>query len=284
MIGRMRGLVLTIALIPVALWLAAACSDDRQRPGGVDPCAGDSGDCFTVGQTGEGSGDGSSSGDDGGTVAVEAGAETTINGIVLEYTDDRFLDAVSYAGEAEVFADAPDGDTVSAVYDGINDFALEGVLATERGWIGVRPSDPASDLLPTLHPLDATAGAAVQLPMARASDIDLVLQVGTSPLQRDENTAQLVLRFVDETGLGLPGIALETSDPSQPILFLDGGSWSDTEIETLPDGLALIPNLPAFEMPGGTVPVTFSDGVDSFVLQPRLAQGAVTVMTVLVAP
>ncbi len=282
MIQRMRGLVGMVVATMLGWGLTVGCSDDRQRPGGVDPCAGDTDSCVSP-QTGEGSGGGSTVDAGNPSVPAEAGAETALGGVVLEYTDDQFLFASQFAGEAEVFADGPDGETVFGAYDGVNAFTLEGVLATPLGWVGVQPTASASDLLPTLHPVDTTSGAAVELPLARASVIDLVLQVGTAPLERDASAAQLVLRFVDDGGVALPGITLETSDPAQVILYRDGSNWSDTDTETLADGLALLPNLPAFELPGGTIPVTFSDGVDVFVLQPRVARGAVTVMTVLVA-
>ena len=204
--------------------------------------------------------------------------------VVLQYADDQFLLASSFVDQAQVFSDGPRGETVTTDWDGLGPFVLEGVLATERGWVGVRPIDTASDLLPTLHPVDTTSGASLELPLVRASVLELVLQVGTAPLQRDANAAQLVLRFVDESGLALPGVSLTTSDPAQPILYRDGTNWSDTDTETLQDGLAVIANLPAFELPGGTIPVSCSDGVDDFVLQPRVARGVVTVMTVLLAP
>jgi len=283
MIRRMRGFLRALLVTAAGWGLSLGCSDDSERPEGLDPCAGDGEGCVTPGQTGEASGGGSAV--DAGTAdgSTEGGGETAISGVVLEYADDQFLLASQYAGEAEVFTDGPDGNTVTADYDGVNAFTLEGALATEWGWMGVQPWDSTSDWLPTLHPVDTTAGAAVELPLVRASVIELVLQVGTSPLAREAAAAQLVLRFVDETGLALPGISIETSDPTQPILFRDGSTWSDTDTVTLADGLVLVPNLPAFELPGGTIPVTFSDGVDSYVLQPRVAQGTVTVMTVLVA-
>ena len=283
MMHRMRGVSWTLLAVGIAWELVLGCSEDPERPAGIDPCAGDAEGCVDP-QTGENGAGGSAGSAGSSSVSAGAGGETVLRGVVMEFTDDQFLYVDQFPGEAEVFADGPDGETVVGTYDGVNAFTLEGVLATERGWVGAAPTDSASDLLPTLHPVDTTSGAAVQLPLARASDVDLILQLGTAPLQRDEGAAQLVLRFVDDAGVALSGITVETSDPTQPILFRDGSAWSDTDTETLADGLALLPNLPAFELPGGTIPVTFSDGVDAFVLQPRVAQGAVTVMTVLFAP
>jgi len=283
MMPGMRAVVWTLLATGIGWGLVLGCAEDPDRPGGVDPCAGDAEGCGNP-QTGENGAGGSAGSTSSPSLSAGAGGETALTGTVLEYTDDQFLYVTEFAGEAEVFADGPNGETVLAAYDGANAFLLEDVLATHWGWVGVQPVDSASDLLPTLHPVDTTSGGALELPMARASVVDLILRVGTSPLERDVGAAQLVLRFVDESGLALPGITVETSDPTQPILFRDGSNWSDTDTETLADGLALLPNLAAFELPGGTIPVTFSEGTESFVLQPRVAQGAVTVMTVLVAP
>jgi hypothetical protein len=282
-IRAVRAAVGLAAIGLAAVGPVAGCGSERDRPPPVSlACPKDDPSCSALAASGSGAPTQQPDVGLAGAAGAEAGAILT--GTVLELTRDDFAEPTALGEVVQVFAQGPGGVTVATEFDGEGDFRLEGIAPDSPVWVGVSPSSSSTDLLTTLQPVDVVSEAGAELVVAHVSTVELIFGLLTEPAARDPGQAQVLLRFVDAGHAGVAGVSVLTDPMAERVIYRAAGTWSEEVSVTDGEGLVMLANLVAYELPGGQVPVSVETVAGTSVIWPRVAQGALTLMTVLVAP
>lgn len=130
-------------------------------------------------------------------------------------------------------------------------FTLSGVLASRTVWILAAPVNQP-DLMPGLAQFDATTAgnAAVEIPLVRRSDLQLVANSLTSMTLLDDTKAQVVVGLVDAKGDPLAGITVQMTGAASALHAYDlGAGYTDDASATSRRGLAFLLNVDASSTP-----------------------------------
>ena len=270
-------------LIPsvlVAASLLVACQKADEHPPALDTtCPPENPNCHDLPPLGGGGtkdgGTGGGTSSDGGV----AGEGTTLTGNVAALTSEDFQSGVNYGDVATVSADAADGGTATATYQG-GSFTLTGVMPTPELWVTVTPA-VVGEYLPTLQPLSSEADADVTLYLIPASTIDLIYGLLSFPVAREVGRAHVVLRFVDAT-TGEPIEGVTVSHVGETVSYDTGGSWSDVQTGTGSLGYAVLVNAPA-QSNRTKQKVSFDTGTVSGSLDIAMQSDAITLADIAIA-
>lgn len=251
---------LGVALSAVFWPLACDGGEAPARPGGIDSGATPGPRAGTEGDGGEG---GAPSG------------EGTVEGVVVQYSDDSFLSTSPFRGAADItFLNSTGTSQVGVRYDG-NSFAGQGMILGQN-WIYVEPDDASG--YPTMTAQTVTEEGFEAPVISRALLDDIFLNL-TTAAELEPNRAQLMLLVVDESGNPVPGVEADPFAARPPfVAYKQNANWVSYLDETTSDGLVFVPNLEALAFPGQAVQVILSGAVDAE-LDVRLARGAITLMT-----
>lgn len=271
-------------------WLGAgvlvfACATNGERDDPVT-CLGES--CYMPGHVGSTPGDGNGDGNSGGGEGGESGA-VTLSGVVGLLSDDEFHDADLFVDAVDLRAESHDGSKASAVWTGSasDPFEIEGVKQSRATWVYGAPRGSGNDALPTLEPMrtDEPASNGVvkaedPFVLARASVLDQIFDVLSTPITRDSSKAQLVLKLVtdDDPPRGAEGVRV-TAPKAEVVIYAVNGSFSEIPEETDSTGLVLLANVDASSWPGAIVDVSL-EGDRSSAVDVRAITGAVTIVSV----
>jgi hypothetical protein len=284
MIGR-RALGLALA----ALAASSACAEQKERPTPyTSQCSGLG--CLPphVGTRPPppGSGGGDGGGNEGG--AAGAGEEVTLTGVVGLLADATFEGADTFPEFVDLRAESPRAASVVGLWTGnVSDpFVIEGVLRAPAVWVHGRPRAGGADALPTLQPMstDNPDDAGVvhsesPFVLVRASVIEEIFSLASTPVLPDENAAQVVLQLVTGSARdGLAGIEV-TAPQAEVVMYGVNGSFSDIPEETDGSGLVLLGNIPASPWPGRTLSVSFAGARASSIELPVMT-GSVTIVPI----
>jgi hypothetical protein len=193
-----------------------------------------------------------SGGAEGTDTSTTAGTGTTvtIQGKVVEVGETSFVISSGQvsSGTFKVSAPGGDGTAFDTSVDG-SSFSLDGVRWTSSAWLIATPST-SSDLLPGLVAFDSTqAGTTpVVIPVARKSSLESLGLALTTPTTIDTTKAQIVLRFVNASGVAVSGVAVTASGVGHMAYDLGGGYTDDTK-KTGNAGLAFLFNVDAIATP-----------------------------------
>lgn len=248
----MKGLVRLGILLGVCGVVGVACQKTEAVPPSITGCTGDA----TKGCGQLGPGTGGPEGGDAKADAPEASSDVavTLTGKVFGIESNDFRTTVPYTGTATITTEHASGVTDQVTYDGTS-YSFPDAPYTSVLWVLTEPQQggAGAPYLPTLVPVDTTAGGAVDLVIVAGSVIDQIYSSVTLPLTRQLGTAQLVLRFVDATGKPAPGRSITTA-AAATIIYSAQGSWDDTGTATDNAAVVLLPNVNP-----GLVPVSIDN-------------------------
>jgi hypothetical protein len=255
--------VLPSIILFVSVLLISGCgSEEPERPDSV-------GIGGPVGVIGSGSGDG---GEEGG------GTDGAATGQVVQFVDDSFSGVTAYVGLSVVSIASTDGrSAVDGEYDGA-EFVVEGNVVGRR-WVQASPIDDATRY-PTITQQDFGEDAS-SVPVVQRVVLDQVFQGLTSPAEMVATRAQLVVRIVDGSGVGIAAVKANIFASNPNIAYSDDGLWQSFGDATTSDGLILVSNLEASPFPGQAIQVLLTGAVEAE-REARIAGGAITVLTVVV--
>ncbi|HET7540597.1 MAG TPA: hypothetical protein VFK05_12020 [Polyangiaceae bacterium] len=233
-------------------------------------------------------GTGNAAGGGGGTPDSDAGTGS-LQGHVLLLTDDSFVRAMPYTGEATVTADGATGTPVSGTWNGSDPtalFSLEGIATLATSWVSIKPTLVGGDALPTYEAVQTNRVSNVDLKLVAASTLDGIFS-SVSTL-RSPDSGQVVLFFQSAgTGAALSGLHVTMPTSQAGIYAVDRG-WvlDDGTALTNQSGLVVFGNVePANSNGTQTVSVaraatatTPATPAGQFTV--KVVQGAVTIATV----
>jgi hypothetical protein len=187
----------------------------------------------------------------------------------------------------EVHAAGANEDEVVAETTASGTFRLEGVQPIPLLWVGVGPFDDSltGTFMNTLQPVDASVASNLELLVARRSVMDQVAQTFMSNPELDPDAGHIIVRFVNESGIGVGGVSITFPEPEPVAIGYDAGDiYSDQTLETATRGTVVLLNLPAAAYPGGLTSVVAESSLEPIDLNFRVASGSVTIATVQVDP
>lgn len=255
-----------------AFALLLACQKEEDHPANLGNCDSAT-DCTKPPVKGGGGGD---SGLTDGAVTDAPGS--SISGSILVLTDDDFSTGIPLPGTGTVSVEGESGLAVVGNYNG-EAYSVSGVKIDATVWATVEPQ-PA-DGLPTAQPLNTTSTNQFDLVAVQDGTLELIYGILTAPTTRELGTAQIVLRFIDQTGAPISGITV--AHQNEIIAYDSSGSWLDDGLGTGEQGFAIVANV----VPAATATKqTFSFTVGSVTSGVELWVEAdtVTIADVLVLP
>jgi hypothetical protein len=270
-----RSVLVALGAFAAGAALAAGCQKEDERPAYLEVECEAGTKCHDIPPVGGGSG--GTSGEAGSGDAA-GDASTDVSGTVALLTGDDFENAIVYPDPATVELDVRAA-TVTASYDGAG-FTAPGVRVGTDLWARVVPSP--GDALPTLQPIDTTAGAPLGLLLVPRSTLELVYGLLTAPTAPADGTAQVVLQFLDATTLApLEGVSV--AHGAEAIAYDAGATYSDSLVATGPRGFAILVNVPAVQIASlQKVQITLGSTVGA--IDVLMQSNAVTLADVFIAP
>ena len=265
------------------LWIVgalAACSEPSARPPGVQSRCDGSANC---GPPGTLSGGGVDAG------AGETGTAAGIQVVIRELYDTVLGNAQPFLGTVRISALDSEGLPLSDEFDTTASSAknLE-LLGGSSVWVTVTPLSSSQDLV-TLQNIDTTRSPKLTLYLARSSMVDDILALGgfTQVLTTDPTAAQVLVYFVNAGDVGVANVSV-TVLTATPILYAEGGVWSDLSGQTDGSGQVLLINVPVSD--GGLASLGYTangvvaaDAGGPAEITFPVAAGAVTLLTVVIA-
>jgi hypothetical protein len=259
----------------------AACEQPPER----DPviCVGR---CGFPGEEGGGIPQGGRSGGDG-NEGGEAGASdgVMLTSQVLLLNDLDFRNGGPFTDSAEIRVEKAGGGAVTGTWNGSDPFRIANVLEGRAVWaLGTPTAALNNDALPTLEPVRTdnpnSEGLVEADPFAlvRASTMQNIYDLLTLPITLDSSRAQVVLRVVNGSGVGLPGVRV-TAPSAEVVIYAASGAFSEAETQTDATGLVVLANAPASPWPGSLASVSFA-GAETGAAELRVIAGAVTLVSV----
>jgi hypothetical protein len=212
-------------------------------------------------------------GDDAGS-----GDTVTLSGVVRVLGTEVFSSGSEFLGTGVVGAEGSVR-RVTAEFAG-PEYTLEGVISDTHVWADVDPTPGAVDVLPTIQRI-GTQGGEVDLVLARAITFENIGIGLLAPVDVSPEQAHAVIRVVDESGRGLPGIVLETGATGGIVTYDTGnGVFRDDQEETTEAGYIVVLAADTVAWPGASRSVTLT-GARSGAFTLKMAIGAVTMVTVV---
>jgi hypothetical protein len=214
-------------------------------------------------------------GSDAGVVTLDPDAGTSFSTEVVILTTGDLQQSRAFSGASlEISAEARDGTRTEQDYGGGPlSFAARGRAPF---WMTLRQTGGSAELLTTLSVFD-TAGNAPLPIVERAVLEDIADNLAGNPQLLQLDRAHAVLHFTDQ---GDPAIGVALSAVQGTIAYDVGTTYSDVLESTNERGAAALLNLPAVPLPGGSLEIQVTYQSETSTLQLRVAQDAVTLMSV----
>ncbi len=128
-----------------------------------------------------------------------------LTGQVVLLSDQTFVSAALFTKTATVSADGVTGTAVTAAWDGVDTFELDGVAQEATNWINVKPDDIQGDALLTYQPVSTSSVSNANLAVISSTLLDGLFTSVTA--QRSPSFAQVVLFFRNVgTGSAISGL------------------------------------------------------------------------------
>ncbi len=229
--------------------------------------------------------DGGAGPGEGGEGGAADGELVTLTGNVqLLFDNGRFDSGEVFADNATLESSRADGKLLKAAWNGNDPFSLAGLPADEVSWILITPASTANDAEVTYEPVvadrvDAAGRMETDVALARRSNLETIFDNLSTPLQRDDNAAQIVLRFENKQGGALTGITVKAT-AAAAIAYSVSGGYSDLAVETDGTGVAVLLNVPGAKFPGAVVNLQVS-GAKTGGSRVLAVSGAVTLVTLV---
>lgn len=215
---------------------------------------------------------------------------TTLTGQVLLLSDQSFARGALFTGGAVVSADGASGTPVTATWNGVDNYMLDGVARDATNWVSVRPNLAQGDALLTYQAVRTRSVDMVNLAVVSATTLDTIFDSLSAPA-RSPNFGQVVLFFRSAgTGTALPGLHVAMAAAALTA-YRSGSAWVQDDGTAVTDtsGLVLFGNVELANA-SGTQPVTVtrvasgaSPAADAGTFAARVVQSAVSIATVDVA-
>lgn len=262
--------------------VVSACEQPPER----DPvvCVGR---CGFPGEEGGGVPQGGRGGDGDGNEGGEAGESdgVTLTSQLLLLNDLDFRNGGPFTEPAEIRVEKAGGGSVTGTWNGSDPFRLARVLEGRAVWaLGTPSAALNTDALATLEPVrtdDPNAEGVVEadpFALVRASTMQNIYDLLTLPITLEPAHAQIVLRVVNGSGAGIPGVRV-TAPSAAVVIYAASGAFSDAETQTDATGLVVLANLPGSAWPGSLVSVSFA-GAETGATELRVIADAVTLVSV----
>jgi hypothetical protein len=253
--------------------LGACKSEDPDRPpaGGL---GGGSGFFPNSPQSGAGaSGDGD--GDDEGNILA---------GPLVSFVDDSFGSVVGYAEATDIRVLEAGGAQIAEGESENGSITLRVPESPAQLWTYAKPSADLSVLSNISHLYLGDAVIDVEgVPVVKEAIVSEIVGTTSSAPALNENSAQLVMRFLDKNEVPLTGVSVTYVEGAQDFTYAVGNTWSEFRDNTSAEGLVLFYNIPTNRFPGSLREVTVS-GAMSGDFEVQLVAGAVTVVTFRASP
>ena len=223
-----------------------------------------------------------------GTPDSDAGTGS-LQGHVLMLSDDTFVSAMPYTGDATVTADGVNGTPVSGTWNGTDPtalYSLEGVASLVTSWVSVKPKLVSDAALPTYEAVQTNRVSNVDLKLVSAATLDDIFSSVFT--LRSPESGQVVLFFQSAgTRAALSGLHV-TMPTAQAAIYAGDRGWvlDDGTAHTNESGLVVFGNVePANSNGTQTVSVTraatpTTPATDAGQITVKVVQGAVTIATV----
>lgn len=213
--------------------------------------------------------------DNNGVPTAGAASTLTIQAQIMEAVEFSYVREAT--GSFNVSAPTVNGELVQEQVGSV--FSLSGVLASRMAWISASPVNQL-DLMPGLAQFDATSArvSAVEIPLVRRSDLQLVASSLTGMVLLDESKAQVVVQLVDSRGDPVSGITVQMAGATVRAYDL-GAGYTDDAAATGARGLAFLLNVDASSTPALRT-LTLS-GVVSAEVAVLVQAGAATMLTLM---
>lgn len=219
----------------------------------------------------------SPNGQDAAAPADAGGAQTIeLGGNVVVLDSESFSEGSDYLDVGVVGAEGAAG-RVTAEFTGPG-YALEGALRDPAVWVDVEPTATTLALMPTLQRADTRDGVA-DLALVRRVTMENIAVGLLAPIVLDPDRGHAVLRFVDSTGRGLPGVVIDTHPGSVVAYDIGSGLFRDDQPETTEAGWVAILDAAALPFPGAVTRVGFV-GARQGAVDVKFAADAVTMVVV----
>jgi hypothetical protein len=132
------------------------------------------------------------------------------------------------------------------------------VLASDTAaWVTAAPA-PNSGFLPGIRNIPSDTTASISVPLLQNADLNFVPSLlSTQALSVDFTKAQIVVKVVDQNGLGVSGVRAHDMGGAA-MAYASGANWVDSSSSptTDPSGRVMGINVSAASQPGGFVTAT----------------------------
>jgi hypothetical protein len=214
----------------------------------------------------------------------------TLTGQILLLNDQTFAQGALFTGGAVVTADGASGTPVTADWNGVDNFVLNGVAREATNWVSVSPKLAGGDALRTYQAVRTSVVETVNLAVVSGSALDALFNSLSAPA-RSPNFGQVVL-FFRSSGTGTPLAGLHVAMTAAALAaYRSGSTWVEDDGTAVTDtnGLVLFGNVELANSTG-TQPVTVTKAasgtkpaVNAGTFAARVVEGAISVATVDVA-
>ncbi len=276
--------LVALGSIALVLTLASGCQKKDDHPPYLADCETN---CSPLPGISIGSGIASGGGS---SMPISDAGPGTLTGQVLLLSDQTFAQGTPFTGGAVVSADGASGTPVTADWNGIDNYELDGVASEATNWVSVKPNLAQGDALLTYQAVRTSTVAMVNLAVVSGTILDAIFVALSAPA-RSPNFGQVVL-FFRSSGTGTPLSGLHVAMPSAALTaYRSGSTWVEDDGTAVTDtnGLVLFGNVELANSTG-TQPVTVTkvasgsgQAVNAGTFAARVVEGAVSIATVDVA-
>jgi hypothetical protein len=220
---------------------------------------------------------------DGGSPTPDGGKGTSnLTGTVTVFRDTAFLNRAAFGGEGVITVQGTH--RVTGQIAG-QSFTLDNTDFLKNLWTDIRATSGGADLFETIALVDGTQ-TGVEVTFGRISSLASIAASTTlNPTSLELTTrAQIVLRFVNAAGGGVPNVAITQADGAAAVLYDTGrgGLYSDTFGATQGGGIAVLVNASAGPtFPGLRATITYKAGAVLGTVEILAVAGALTIADVL---
>lgn len=170
--------------------------------------------------------------------------QTTVQGQIVALDTENFdlARVTTYGQDARVVFQRSDGSLTEVEAQG-GQFVAEAVIRSSAAFFAISPA-ASGDLMDTIQWVNTDTTSAPLVYLMRPSILDQVFALVEQPVERDEDTAQVILRFNDpDTGEPLSGVEV-TAPEGASVIYDAAGTWSVATEATGGAGSAILANVP----------------------------------------
>jgi hypothetical protein len=210
----------------------------------------------------------------------------TLEGQVFLLADESFVRATLYPNGATITADGASGSPVTATWDGVNAYKLEGVERVATNWVRIQPALVGGDPLLTYQAVQSNQASKVDLALVSAATLDSIFNAVST--LRSPESGQVIL-FFRSAGTGVPLAGLHVAMPkAQAGIYSSPSGWVQDDGTAVTDksGLIVFGNVEPANS-GGTQTVTVTRAATATMpaaaggqFAVKVVQTAVTIATV----